>query len=278
MMRKVLMSLVGIMAVLPLYAVTDCVNETYTIKYDCGAGTVADGKTLPESQTVTYGETVTLERLATADRFWGSLSSLICTAPDGLAWGGIAIYVGDNRVATYGTNTAVSFVYNFTSDITVRPNWVGPATADDLRAAMGSGGNGADGYEWSQTMGYSAHSPNRETIGTWRAYYDFGYVEGDALCTTYMESDFTSTGGAIYIPRKQDLDNADRSEPYYGNVCYCRVKNVPGLDFTPWVFRFSSSWEGCDNNCEGNCADYFAGVEWYRSTVLTGLYENGPTE
>ena len=270
MQKNVLVALIGMVLVSPLYAVTDCVDETYTITYDCGDGTVASGKTLPEPQTATYGESVTLARLVSADRL-GNLNQLTCVTPTGKAWGGISIYADGERVATYGINTAVTFTYNFTSDIVVRPNWVGPATPDDLRAAMGSGGNGADGYEFSQTLGYTINSPSGTEIGTWRAYYDFGYVDGDALCVGYSETDFTSTGVALYIPRKQDLAYEDRHEDYYGNVCYCRAK-IDGVD-SPWVFRFISSWEGCDNNCEHNCVDYFIGVEWYRSTVLTGLYE-----
>lgn len=257
-------------------AVADCVNETYTITYSCGAGTVNTdaGKVLPEPQTAVYGQNVTTQSMCANDRI-RNLNNLTCVAPDGMAWGGYAIYVDGKKVSTHTTNGAFTFKYLFNSDIEIQPNWVGPASLEDLRVGTGSAQTG--GYNFNYVLGWTFDTVGDGVVGTWRTYYGFGYVDGDALCSSYRESDWQTEGAPVFIPNKQDLVGDDRVEDYWGYNCYCRIASE-NISFRPWVFRSATSSAGCDNNCESMCADYFTGFELFRSVVLTGLYEDGPTE
>ena len=274
MLNKCCISLFGILLSGAAMAVTDCVNETYTITYSCGAGTVNTdaGKTLPDAQIAQYGQNVTIQALCSNDRV-RSVKNLTCVAPDGMAWGGYAIYVDGKKVSSHTTNGAFTFKYLFNSDIEIQPNWVGPASLDDLRAATGAAAN--------YLLGWSYQSGGSANMGTWRVYYGFGFIEGDAMCSNYRETDWYDEGSPVFIPIKQDLVPEDeaRTEDTWGVNCYCRITN-PDTGFNPWVFR-SPDWDnsaGCDENCELMCADYISGVERFRNSVLTGLYENGPNE
>lgn len=258
MQNKILVALIGVMVATGAWAVADCAMETYNVTYSCGDGTLADGKTLPETSTATYGETVTVSAIGLKD----------CNPPsDEYKYGGQSIYVNGQQVADSGrwnwkyyqnTGTAAgfSFKYLFLSDIEIRPKWVKAMTKENTNAYLGSY---VDGYtsELGVTWNHDQRDSNLgsetdgDVPGYWAAHYPWGWMEGEAVCTPFYENDWLSEGRPFYVPVEQDKV----VEQIWGYNCYCRV-TAPFE--SKWMFRFSNGWYGCDVNCEATCADYAA--------------------
>ena len=78
-----------------------CVKTTFNVTYGCGDGTVAG--TLPADATAEYNKSFTPT----------SLTSSICTAPDGYKINGYSVYINDIEMAFF---TSSSFTYTFAAD------------------------------------------------------------------------------------------------------------------------------------------------------------------
>lgn len=231
------------------FAVADCVKETFKIKYDCGEGTLAEGATLPAEMAVAYGQTVTTSPIPIAT----------CVPPsDEYRYGGQAIYQNGKQLSVSamadqrfyqnpGTPAALTFQYLFVTDITIQPKWVKNPNADMVRAYFGSE---TRGYTSEMALSWIHDSSSVSEPGTWEIYYPWGWVSGESRCAGTIDQDWNNQNAPFYVPVQQD----NITETYWGVFCYCRM--VQPVE-SKWIFRFQSSSQGCDGNCEGTCADYF---------------------
>ena len=269
MKNNLLFALVGVLLSTGAWAVADCAMETYNVTYSCGEGTLADGKTLPETSTVKYGETVTVS----------AIDRKICNPPsDEYKYGGQSIYVNGQQVADsgrwnwvyyqdVGTAPGFKFKYLFLTDIEVQPKWVKAVTPENINAYLGS-------YYASYTSELGLtwdHDPrdsnlNAETDGDvpgyWAVHFPWGWLEGEATCTGYSEDDWRSVGRPFYVAIDQDKI----VEQTWGLNCWCRV-TAPFE--SSWFFRFSEGWQACDINCEATCADYAAHLGGFSGFVAS---------
>lgn len=258
MQNKIIFVLIGVFVVTGAWAVADCAMETYNVTYSCGDGTLAEGKTLPEATTATYGATVTLS----------AIDRVVCNPPsDEYKYGGQSIYVNGKQVAdsgrwnwTYyqgmGSAVGFSFKYLFLTDIEVQPKWVKAVTPENTNAYLGSY---YDSYTSEQGLTWVSDPRDKDVWsetdgdvpGYWAAYYPWGWVEGEAICTGYSEGDWKSQGRPFYVAVGQEKI----IEQIWGLNCYCRI-TAPFE--SKWFYRFSEGWQACDVNCEATCADYAA--------------------
>lgn len=270
MKNKLLFVLVVFLFSTGAWAVSDCVMEKYNVTYSCGDGTLADGKTLPAAATATYGETVTLSAIGVD----------LCTPPsDEYKYAGQSIYMDGVQVADSGqwnwvyyqdpsTPKGFSFEYLFVGDIEVRPKWAKIATQDNMNAYLGAPDNTycrqdsnwkSDGYSKNIGMTYTFETYDtnygaevaQDAVGTWTAYYPWGWISGESVCSGYNEQEWMNSA-PFYVAVDQD----SVKEQQWGIYCYCRV-TAPFE--SKWFWRTNAGgWSSCDINCESICGDYAA--------------------
>lgn len=232
-----------------------CVDTTYTINYTCGEGTLntSAGATLPDPTTATYGSNVTITAL-TRTQSVNNTNIVRCLPPDGKEWAGAKIMLGDEtKSVIVSTSPSSTFKYLYMDNITVVPNFVGVATADQLRDYT------------HQTVLYYTSSGRQ-----WRAIYGFGYVQGEAACSSTLSNENRNGYHPLWITHDQE-DVVDAGNVSGTLHCYCRIAE-PHSDKSPWVFRWATGGYGeCNSNCHYMCGDYYRVYSEYRGLLLTGV-------
>ena len=215
-----------------------CVKTTFNVTYGCGDGTVAG--TLPDDTVAEYNKSFTPT----------SLTSSICTAPDGYKINGYSVCINDIEMAFF---TSSSFTYTFAADCEIRPNYVRGsdiATPETLAVNLEVSG--------------STYTRD-ETAKTWSTVFPYGTVNGVAKCST-IEPENTASGNRIgLIASDQDaIESAANS----GRYCYCKMTE-PLVSGSPWVFFLDDSNESrCASNCANNCGYYVRGGAVLRASVF----------
>lgn len=209
-----------------------CVGETFNVTYDCGDGVAV--KTLPAGTTATYGDVFAPELLDTA----------YCTPPSGMAISGIEVWSGNEYNGAFSMSAA-EFEFYYSSDIVIKPHYVGPASADDIWRLRGVAGSSF---------------VNDKTAQTWTTYFPYGYVSGVAKCTDIAQASVAEGWAAGIIASDQAaIENVADN----GQYCYCKMAE-PLVAVSPWVFLYAV---GSASNCASYCA-YICGAYVRESSVF----------
>lgn len=215
-----------------------CVKTTFNVTYGCGDGTVAG--TLPADATAEYNKSFTPT----------SLTSSICTAPDGYKINGYSVYINDIEMAFF---TSSSFTYTFAADCEIRPNYVRGsdiATPEVLAVNLGVSGS-------SYTYVASDY--------TWSTVFPYGTVNGVAKCSTIKPENTASGYSTGLIASDQDaIESAANS----GRYCYCKMTE-PDISGSPWVFDLTyGSASDCASLCAIRCGNHVRGNVAFRASVF----------
>ena len=215
-----------------------CVKTTFNVTYGCGDGTVAG--TLPDDTVAEYNKSFTPT----------SLTSSICTAPDGYKINGYSVYINDIEMAFF---TSSSFTYTFAADCEIRPNYVRGsdiATPEALAVNLGVGG--------------SSYTRD-ETAKTWSTVFPYGTVNGVAKCSTIQPENTAGGYSTGLIASDQDaIESAANS----GQYCYCKMTE-PLVSGSPWVFGNDyGSASNCASYCAGYCGNLVQGNAVFRASVF----------
>ena len=214
-----------------------CVKTTFNVTYGCGTGTLAG--TLPADSTAEYNKTFTPTSLTTS----------ICTPPDGYKISGYSVYINDVEMAFFSS----SFTYSFAADSEIRPNYVRGsdiATPDMLAVNLAVGAN--------------SYTSNK-TTQTWSAVFPYGTVNGVAKCTTIKPENTAYGYFTGLIASDQDaLESAADS----GQYCYCKMTE-PNISASPWVFYYDTgNASNCASSCAVRCGDYVRVSAVFRASVF----------
>lgn len=212
-----------------------CVGETFNVTYDCGDGVAV--KTLPAATTATYGDVFTPELLDTA----------YCIPPSGMAISGIEVWSGNEYNGAFSTSAA-EFEFYYSSDIVIKPHYVGPASADDIWRLRGVAGSS---------------SVYDKTAQTWTTYFPYGYVSGVAKCTDFAQASVVDGWSVGIIASDQaTIENAADN----GRYCYCKMTE-PLVAASPWVF-FRDFGSGCASSCAHGCGTNVRSSSFLRVSVF----------
>lgn len=215
-----------------------CVKTTFNVTYGCGDGTVAG--TLPADATAEYNKSFTPT----------SLTSSICTAPDGYKINGYSVYINDIEMAFF---TSSSFTYTFAADCEIRPNYV-------------RGSDIATPEALAVNLGVSGSSYTRdETAMTWSTVFPYGTVNGVAKCSTIKPE---NTAYGYYIGLIASDQDAIESAANSGQYCYCKMTE-PDISGSLWVFyRDLASASSCASSCANRCGDDVQRYAVFRASVF----------
>lgn len=214
-----------------------CVGETFNVTYDCGDGVAV--KTLPAATTATYGDVFTPELLDTA----------YCTPPSGMAISGIEVWSGNEYNGAFSTSAA-EFEFYYSSDIVIKPHYVGLASADNIWRLRGVAGSS---YVYDKTA------------QTWTTYFPYGYVSGVAKCTDIAQASVAEGWAAGIIASDQAaIENAVDN----GFYCYCKMAE-PLVAASPWVFAYvRGSASSCASACARSCGSDVRDSSVIRASVF----------
>lgn len=218
------------------YAET-CVVETFNVTYDCGDGVAV--RALPSATTATYGGVFTPELL----------DATYCTPPSGMAISGIEVWPGNEYNGAFSTS-GDKFEFYYTSDIVIKPRYVGPASADIIWRLRGVG-----------VLSYVYD----KRAQTWTTYFPYGYVSGVAKCTSVVPGNTTPGSNTGLIADYDTIENASA-----GRYCYCKMTE-PLVAASPWVYCWDLSTA---DSCKSWCAYYCGKVlqdsrAFFRASVFS---------
>lgn len=235
-----------------------CVRTNFTVTYSCGAGTLADGQTLPTPSIAEYGTTFTPT----------SNMKTTCTPPTGYIWSGHNINVDGTEVA-YSWYLQ-SFRYNYLTDIEITPRFVPEYATLENAMITYYGGN-------STALLASAFDTSN---GTWEATFWNGKITGESKCSSVEPE---NKGPYVsFIPTNQ-AEIESGSKTYSGGECYCKLTS-PYLEKNPWVrlhYAYGCTLAKCTEECHKYLiSNYglsdslrmalFSAVEEYRANLVTG--------
>lgn len=221
------------------YAET-CVPTVFNVSYSCNGGTVSGG--LPSNTTAEYGKNFTPT----------VMTESMCNPPSGKTFGGSVIIVDGTEVAYSISPTARAFVFNYVSDITIAPRWVGVATADMLRVNVED-----DARTYTSDAGTAR--------GNWTANFWYGIVKGQSRCSNIKPNN-TAPGyyTGIVAPDQSGVESSTS-----GMYCYCKMTS-PSLSGSLWVLRnYRGSASDCANTCADGCGTYVQRSEQMRASVFS---------
>ena len=215
-----------------------CVGETFNVTYDCGDGVAV--RALLSATTATYGGVFTPELL----------DATYCTPPSGMAISGIEVWPGNEYNGAFSTS-GDKFEFYYTSDIVIKPRYVGPASADiiwRLRRVNGSS------YVYDRNA------------QTWRVNFPYGYVSGVAKCTDIGQTSVAVGWAAGIIASDQAaIENASAG----GQYCYCKMTE-PLVAASPWVFNVDQDdASSCASLCAYFCGGYVQDYAVFRASVFS---------
>ena len=259
MMRKIIVSVFGIFVCVSAMA-EYCVDETYTIRYSCGEGTLneAAGATLPADFTAAYGQSVTPTAL-TRTQTVGETAVVRCLPPADMEWGGQAILGPDGEIKSqYASNNPMTFTYLYMTDVTIVPRWVPIMTEHQIKLQP------QVGPLWTT-------SAWTRDYGTWKAVFPYGWMTGESVCSSYWDGEYYEQNVPYYIPFGQEKIQPDEADGT--SYCYCRLTD-PYSAKSPWVFRMSYGGAyACDIRCANNCAEAISWWAIYRQALWDGFLE-----